>query len=157
MDFAPRKSIFFVHSDVHVETYWDSQDLQKFAWKNFEFFELWSFQHEHQNEQKKLIFSARNPQIFDDYFSQCRGNKTHSIIFSARAFSNDSRFHFFFCVFIIIRDAQISEVKSLFCCSIEPKKKNSTRSPKRLTSDEKTQKIRFSRWNRKSARASFQN
>jgi hypothetical protein len=26
--------------------------------------------HEHQYEQKKLIFSARNPQTSDDYFSQ---------------------------------------------------------------------------------------
>jgi hypothetical protein len=49
----------------------------------------------------------------------------------------------------------VREVKSLFRCSIETKK-NSTRSQKRLKSDEKAQKIRFSRWKRKSARASLE-
>ncbi len=40
----------------------------------------------------------------------------------------------------IIRDAQISEVKSLFRCFDWAKKnKNSTRSPKRFKSEEKTQ------------------
>ncbi len=82
-------------------------------------------------------------------------NKIHSIIFSARAFSNDSRF-LFFLVFIIFCDGQISGVKSLFCCSIETKKKTQRDLQKRLKSDEKTQKIRFSRWKRKSARASLE-
>ncbi len=52
-------------------------------------------------------------------------------------------------------DKRVSEVESLFRFSIEQKKKK-TQIALRLKSDEKTQKLRFSRWNKKSARASIQ-
>ncbi len=60
---------------------------------------------------KKIWFSQRKiQQISDHYFLQCRETKSRNIS-SARVF------------FPTIRDAQISEVKSLFRCWIEQKKK----------------------------------
>jgi hypothetical protein len=73
--------------------------------------------------KKKIDFLSANSTNFRSLFFTVQRNKITQLFLSARAFSNDSRFQFFF-VFFIIRDAQISEVKSLFCCSIEPKKKN---------------------------------
>jgi hypothetical protein len=72
VDSALRKSIFFVHSDVHVGNF-TVQKIQSFFMQISEDpVNPSKFPHEHQNEQKILIFSARNPQIFDHYFSQCR-------------------------------------------------------------------------------------
>jgi hypothetical protein len=71
VDFALRKSIFFVHADVRLETYWTSLDS-----KNSTFFmqisedpvEPSKFPHEHQNEQKNLDFLIANSTNFRPLF-----------------------------------------------------------------------------------------
>ncbi len=135
MDFALRKSNFLfilMFTWKLAELHRSPRNMQK---KTLNFLYI----HVNISTSKKFDFLSAKSTNFRPLFFTVKRNKIHSIIFSARAFSNDSRFQFF-VVFIIIRDAQISEVKSLFRCLIETKK-NSTRSPKRLKSDEKTQKI----------------
>jgi hypothetical protein len=85
---------------------------------------------EHQNEQKKLIFTARNPQIFDHDFSQWRWKMKELTQFKISIF----------CFPHYSRRSDLWSEVSFPLFRLSQKKKNSTRYPKRLKSDEKTQK-----------------
>jgi hypothetical protein len=83
-------------ADVHVETYWTSQDLQRIQ-RFFSFIIFWrSREHEHQHEKKNYFLIEKSINFRPLFFTVKRNR--------------------------IFRDAQTSaEVKPLFCCSIEPK------------------------------------
>jgi hypothetical protein len=113
VNFALRKSIFFVHFDVLVETCWASQIFRFYAWKK----KTLNFNEAQQVSNMNIRMNKKND------FLSATSNKFSAIIFHsvpqlllqdslnnffARSFSNDSRFQIFFLCFffIIFRDAQ---------------------------------------------------